>query len=233
MKYIITESQLSKLISEQEPEGRYGLERYGYNYTKPETLQPAQAKQQQAIKDLSSLDLDTTIDFISGIIDTIPVVGNLTSAGIDVTHGLSYLVRLIYEKVDTKKVEYMVLAAATLAGALIPVAGNTVPALAKKVVNSVLKKASEIIKLVQTLHINHPWWIIAVIMSLIKVIGEGKIVDLINTVVGTLYKISAKMTNQGLKKSIESGIGFIKSLNINLNPQTMSQITNFAKKNII
>ena len=54
MKYIITESQLSKLISEQEPEGRYGLERYGYNYTKPETLQPAQAKQQQAIKDLSS-----------------------------------------------------------------------------------------------------------------------------------------------------------------------------------
>ena len=55
MKYIITENQLKKLISEQEPEGRYGLERYGYDYTKPETLAPAHAKQQQAIKDFSAI----------------------------------------------------------------------------------------------------------------------------------------------------------------------------------
>ena len=56
LKFVISETQLKKIIDniilEQEPEGRFGMERYGYNYKKPETLNKAAQKQSQANQDI-------------------------------------------------------------------------------------------------------------------------------------------------------------------------------------
>jgi len=56
LKFVISETQLKKIIDniilEQEPEGRFGMERYGYNYKKPETLNKAAKKQSQANQDI-------------------------------------------------------------------------------------------------------------------------------------------------------------------------------------
>jgi hypothetical protein len=38
-----------------------------------------------------NLDVDDYTDIISGLIDVIPGIGNLVSAGIDITHGITIL----------------------------------------------------------------------------------------------------------------------------------------------
>ena len=129
------------------------------------------------------------------------------------------------------KVRYFVLGAATLAGALIPVAGNAIPGLARKVINAVLKKLSEILKLIKELHINHPWWVIAAVMSFIKVFGNGKVAELVTNVVNTLNKMIAGIKDKGLRDSLNSSIGVVKTLTT-ITPQHRTKIQDFVNKNI-
>jgi hypothetical protein len=98
---------------------------------------------QNRVGTLPSLTLDDTIDIISAVIDGVPGLGNLISAGIDVTHAISYIVRFFYSNNDDEKVEYATLAIITLGISLMPVAGNTIPIIARKGVKEVLRKTPD------------------------------------------------------------------------------------------
>jgi sulfur relay (sulfurtransferase) DsrC/TusE family protein len=95
-------------------------------------------KEQNLLKDLSSLSLDDTIDYISAAIDVVPGIGNLVSAGIDLSHALSYVVRFFHSTSDESKVEYAVLALLTFGTAFIPFGGNAIPIMARKGVKGIL-----------------------------------------------------------------------------------------------
>jgi hypothetical protein len=87
---------------------------------------------------LGSLSLDDTVDIISAAIDAVPGIGNLVSAGIDLSHALSYVVRFFHSTSDEEKVEYGLLALLTFGTAFIPFAGNAIPITARKGLKQVL-----------------------------------------------------------------------------------------------
>jgi hypothetical protein len=76
MRYIITESQLKFLVSEQVPDSHFGLERFGYNSDKPETLDKAVASQ----RELNSSQLYRTV--MQVMTSFIPVIGPAISMGL-------------------------------------------------------------------------------------------------------------------------------------------------------
>jgi hypothetical protein len=88
MEYIITESQL-KIIMEQ-PDSRFGLERFGYKPEKPETLDKAVESQ----RELHNSQLyRTTMQIITSFI---PIVGPAISLGL-----LGLDVKRDYDKAST------------------------------------------------------------------------------------------------------------------------------------
>jgi hypothetical protein len=137
MKFIISESQYKRIILEQEPEWRYETD---YNKKFMRDNKPT----------FIGLGLDDTIDILSGLIDGIPGIGNLVSLGIDLLHTLSYVIRfgLASENEIEKKIEYATLSFITLAGAFIPVGGNTLPVVARKGISAVLRETPDTILLI-------------------------------------------------------------------------------------
>lgn len=115
-------------IQEQIPDSRFA----------PTELTPQEL--QDRLKTVQNLSLDDAVDVISAVIDGVPGIGNLVSAGIDVVHTLSYLIRFYYSKSDEDKIENAILALITLGGTLIPVAGNSLPIMARQGVKQVLKQ---------------------------------------------------------------------------------------------
>jgi len=101
MKYIITESQYIKLTeqSDERFETPYNKE-FMKKYHKPTNL--------------NNISIDDAIDVISGIIDGIPGIGNLISAGIDVSHALAYGIRFLNSNDENDKIEYATLGIVTL-----------------------------------------------------------------------------------------------------------------------
>jgi len=86
MKYLISEDQYKILI--EQPESRFGLERYGYNPNKPETLEPASQKQTEF---LQSLNPHTVLTIFQIGTAFIPLVGPFISAGIGMADAAIYL----------------------------------------------------------------------------------------------------------------------------------------------
>jgi len=87
-----------------------------------------------------NLDADDIADIISGLVDVIPGIGNLISAGIDVTHGLTYVVRYSFAKTTEEKIEMALMAIVTFATAMIPVGGNAANVFAKQEIKSIMNK---------------------------------------------------------------------------------------------
>jgi len=143
MKKIIrlTESDLTRIIKRvisEQPDSHFDTA-YNKKFTRDNTF------------DLPiNLDNDDKIDVISGIIDGFPGIGSLISAGIDVLHTISYCVRFFKtpESNVEKKIEYSVLALITFGATFIPVAGNSLPIMARKGVKTVLKQTPESILLI-------------------------------------------------------------------------------------
>jgi hypothetical protein len=86
MKYVITESQLKFLV--EQPDSRFGLERFGYDPKKPQTLDKAMEKQEEF---MSSLDPHTIMLIGSLASLAIPVVGPLISSGLMLADAGIYL----------------------------------------------------------------------------------------------------------------------------------------------
>jgi hypothetical protein len=107
MKIIITESQHNFLLEQMLEPGDIG-----YEVKKPTKAQQKRSDdyaEDGGIKNeptnvslkgftLKDMSVDDLVDIISGLIDGIPGIGNLISAGIDVSHALSYGVRFLYSK---------------------------------------------------------------------------------------------------------------------------------------
>lgn len=87
MKYIISERQFS-LIKEQVSDSRFGLERFGYNPNKPETLDNAM-KQDKEFR--QSLDPHTVLSITAIASSFIPLVGPLIALGIGLADASIYL----------------------------------------------------------------------------------------------------------------------------------------------
>ena len=81
-------------LKEQVPDSRFGLERWGYNPNKPETLDVAVAKERQFRKDINPHDVLSVLELATIFI---PVVGPLVSAGFGLGNAALY-----YKEGDTK-----------------------------------------------------------------------------------------------------------------------------------
>ena len=86
-----------------------------------------------AIKDLSNLTIDDFVDIISAIIGSVPGLGTLGSAIIDLLHAISYFIRVFTTNDFKKQVEYGILGIVQLLFAFDPTgAGGNVLMLAAR-----------------------------------------------------------------------------------------------------
>ena len=74
-------------LKEQVPDSRFGLEKWGYNPNKPETLDAAVAKERQFRKDINPHDVLSVLELATIFI---PVVGPLVSAGFGLGNAALY-----------------------------------------------------------------------------------------------------------------------------------------------
>ena len=201
MKIIITESQHNFLV-EQNMSGW------------AKDLPPATAMEVAKgwSKPLDTLSLDDLVDIISGIIDGVPGIGNLISAGIDVSHALSYGVRFFYAKDDDEKIEMSTLGIITLGAAALPVAGNALPIIARQGVKAVLRKTPQEILLIgkklglykQTiLLLSKTKWKYNIILVLAKIFGY-EMVESLTKVVKYVRDLMLKIKNSEIKRALKS-----------------------------
>ena len=201
MKLIITESQHNFLV-EQNMSGW------------AKDLPPGTAMEVAKgwSKPLDTLSLDDLVDIISGIIDGVPGIGNLISAGIDVSHALSYGVRFFYAKDDDEKIEMSTLGIITLGAAALPVAGNALPIIARQGVKAVLRKTPQEILLIgkklglykQTiLLLSKTKWKYNIILVLAKIFGY-EMVESLTKVVKYVRDLMLKIKNSEIKRALKS-----------------------------
>jgi hypothetical protein len=221
MKIIITESQ-HKFLVEQMPEPGDK----GYEVKKPNKVQKKTSsdyEEEGGIKNeptnvslkgftFDGMSVDDLVDVISGIIDGVPGIGNLISAGIDVSHALSYGVRFFYAKNDDEKLEMATLGVITLGAAALPVAGNALPIMARQGVKAVLRKTPEEILLIakklglykQTVFLlSKTKWKYNLILVLAKIFGY-ELIESLTTVVKYVRDLMLKINNSDIKQSLKS-----------------------------
>jgi hypothetical protein len=190
MKILISEEQLKRIISEQ-PESRFaprGMSNKEHmDALNRPTLRP-------------NLDVDDYTDIVSGLIDTIPGIGNGISGAIDITHGITYIVRYYYAKTIEEKVELAVMGLITLGMTFIPVGGNAANILARGEIKTLLKKTPYEIRLMMKnmgliksagFQLSKQVWKYSLLIALVKIF-RGQLGNVIGDVSGTLTSISNK-----------------------------------------
>ncbi len=150
---------------------------------------------------LDNISLDDTIDVVSAMIDGIPGIGNLASAIIDIGHTISYLVRLYFAKTDDEKIEYSTLALITLGATFIPVAGNSLPILARKSIGQIIRQTPDsILALAKKLGLfnrvvflkKKSVWRFNLLLVLAKILG-GELAEFLQYVPNKLMEIYNKI----------------------------------------
>lgn len=158
------------------------------------------------INSLPGLGLDDTVDVISALIDAVPGIGNLVSAGIDIVHTLSYLVRLFYAKSEDEKIEYATLALVTLGATFIPVGGNSLPIMARQSIKQIIRKTpQEIFILAKKLGLydktvillSKSKWKYSILLALARIVG-GELSEFLTYVSKMLHNLYKKL--QGIPK---------------------------------
>lgn len=199
MKLIITESQYRQLFEQPD-------EKSDTQYNKE-----LMRKNNKSVS-LDNLSFDDVVDVISGIIDGVPGIGNLISAGIDVSHALSYGVRFFYAKNDDEKLEMATLGVITLGAAALPVAGNALPIMARQGVKTVLRKTPEEILLIgkklgiykQTVFLlSKTKWKYNIILVLAKIFGY-EMIESLTKVVKYVRDLMLKINNSDIKRALKS-----------------------------
>jgi hypothetical protein len=98
----------------------------------------------------SKSDIDEIIEIISAIIDLIPGIGTAVSAGVDILHAISYVVRGIQETITEDKIVYFIKGLFGLGMALVPEAGNAANLSFSAFIKSYLSWWDELIAIVKT-----------------------------------------------------------------------------------
>ena len=224
MKYLITESQLIRL-KEQEFEGRYETQ-YNKEFM----------KKNAPTYNFPSLTLDDTVDVISGLIDGVPGIGNLISAGIDIIHSLAYAVRFYNAKTDDERIEMATMGIITLGAAAFPVQGNALTIASRQGVKAVIKKTPQEILLIgkqlglynkTVVILSKTKWKYNLLLVLAKIVGwqfTGVLTDAVKYVKDLINKI----TNVDVKKCLQSLLGLLNELVVD--KDTLNTIIAIAKK---
>jgi len=195
MKIVITEQQLKRIISEQ-PDSRFSI----YGMSNQERSDALSGKYDNRNKLSDHLDADDYVDIVSGMLDVIPGIGNLTSAGIDVKHGITYIVRFFYAKTFEDKVEMAVMAIITLGMAAMPVGGNAANVVARGEIKMLLKKTPhEILVMMKNMgliksvgfNLSKQAWKYSFLMALVKVC-RGQLDNVIGNISRTIASIADK-----------------------------------------
>ena len=195
MKIVITEQQLKRIISEQ-PESRFPM--YGMSDTERRDVLSGKNDNRDKLTD--HLDADDYVDIVSGMLDVIPGIGNLISAGIDVNHGIAYIVRFFFAKTFEDKVEMAVMAIITLGMAAIPVGGNVANMVARGEIKMLLKMTPHEVLLVMKkmglvknvgFKLSKQVWKYSLLIALVKVC-RGQLDNVIGNVSRTIASISNK-----------------------------------------
>lgn len=190
MKILISEEQLKRIISEQ-PESRFaprGMSNKEHmSALNRSTLSP-------------NLDADDYTDIVSGLIDVIPGIGNGISGAIDITHGITYIVRYYYAKTMEEKVELAVMGLITLGMSFLPVGGNAANILARGEIKTLLKKTPYEIRLMMKnmgliksagFQLSKQVWKYSFLIALVKIF-RGQLDNVIGDVSKTLTSIANK-----------------------------------------
>jgi hypothetical protein len=210
MKIVISEQQLKRIILEQ-PESRFvprGL-------TNKENMNALSSVNRSLSP---NLDADDYTDIVSGLIDVIPGIGNLISGGIDITHGITYIVRSFYAKTIEDKVEMSIMALITFGTSFIPVGGNAVNLFAKNEIKMLLKKTPyEVLKIAKDMglikksifKLSKQAWKYSILIALVKIF-RSRLDNVFGEVSKTLATIGNK--SQELKPIMDTYINEIKEL---------------------
>jgi hypothetical protein len=190
MKIVITEQQLKRIISEQ-PESRF-IPRGMSAKDNMNTLSGSS-------RELGpNLDVDDYTDIISGLIDVIPGIGNLVSAGIDITHGITYIVRFSFAKTTEEKAEMAVMGLITLGMTTIPIGGNAANIAARSGVKTLLKMTPhEVLVVAKNMgliksagfKLSKQVWKYSLLIALVKIF-RGKLGDVVGDVTKKLTYIA-------------------------------------------
>jgi sulfur relay (sulfurtransferase) DsrC/TusE family protein len=216
MKIIITESQYHQLFEQ------------------PDEIELMRKHNKPA--SLDNLSFDDVVDVISGLIDGVPGIGNLISAGIDVTHAISYGVRFFYAKDDNEKIEMATLGVVTLGAATLPVAGNALPIMARQGVKSVLRKTPQEILLIgkqlglykQTVFLlSKTKWKYNLLLVLAKIFGY-ELIESLTDVVKYVRDIMSKINNSNIKRVLKSLLNILNEILSDVN--SINAAINITKK---
>lgn len=121
---------------------------------------------------------DNLVDVVSAAIDVIPGIGNLISTGIDITHGLTYILRYFSAKNDEEKLSFFLKAFITFTTSFIPVGGNVINLTSNVAIKQVLQKTPKEILLVgqklglikqTTIFLQKGKWKYSLLLLLIKI----------------------------------------------------------------
>ena len=234
MKIIITESQHNFLLEQfPEPDDK------GFETKKPTKTQQKKSddyEEEGGIKNqptnvslkgftFDGMSVDDLVDIISGLIDGVPGIGNLISAGIDISHALSYGVRFYYAKDDDEKIEMATLGVITLGAATLPVAGNALPIIARQGVKTVLRKTPQEILLIakklgiykQTVFLlSKTKWKYNLILVLAKIFGY-ELIESLTTVVKYIKDLMSKINNYDIKRALKSLLDILSDILSDIN----------------
>jgi|SanBayMetagenome_1026888.scaffolds.fasta_scaffold09295_2 hypothetical protein len=201
MKIVITESQHNFLLEQ------VGMTGWSQGLTPNQTNDVIKGWS----KPFNSLSVDDTVDAVSAMIDGIPGIGNLISAGIDVVHSLSYAIRFYYAKDENEQIEMATLGIITLAAAAIPVGGNALPIIARQGIKTVLRKTPQEILLIgkqlglykQTVFLlSKAKWKYNLLLVLGKILGN-ELLESLTEAVKYIKNLFGKIKNSEIKKSLK------------------------------
>jgi hypothetical protein len=168
------------------------------------------------------INSDNVVDLISGALDVIPGIGNLLSAGIDIVHALTYIMRYYFSKSDDDKIKNLVSAFITFGTTLLPVGGNVVNITSKQAINTLLKKTPKEILIIGNklgiykgtmIFLQKGKWKYSFLLLAVKIF-QTNLSNLFNDIIVKIDKILKNIKRKSIIeiKIYESLIGFKKLL---------------------
>jgi hypothetical protein len=207
MRFTITEEEKVKMRKLHLEQSSLDGNRYNTIYSDPKKAEKFNREQRELV---SMLSIDDTIDVISGLIDGIPGIGNLVSAGIDVTHALAYAVRFLMDDDTDKKVEYGALAFLTFATSSMPMVGNSINIVSRVGIKGIIRSTpQEILLLAKKLGVYEKTflllskgkWKYNFYLALCRITG-GELIEVVPKVINEVRTLKNRITVKQIRKAL-------------------------------
>ena len=207
MRFTITEEEKVKMRKLHLEQSSLDGNRYNTIYSDAKKTEKFNREQRELV---SMLSVDDTIDVISGLIDGIPGIGNLISAGIDVTHALAYAVRFLMDDDTDKKVEYGALAFLTFATSSMPMVGNSINIVSRVGIKGIIRSTpQEILLLAKKLGVYEKTflllskgkWKYNFYLALCRIAG-GELIEVVPKVINEVRTLKNRITVKQIRKAL-------------------------------